>query len=567
MTPDYGEKEQALPFRPRERPALHPLTAATAHSWLPMMIRYFLAASFLFLLGFFYAHATLPGLAGTRCQPGSPTDPCSFFEAGPREDPRTDLPRTNSTSRRPQALCTQREYETGHWEPIPLVNITQQVLDFEDTLPNPYGVSWHYCAPMPDIRSAGGGRWNHGKWDEGERSDEETFLEGEKRSVGINAWEWVPEMGRECMVEWDAIDLVVRLLRSPGGLILVGDSITRQHYHSIMHLIASAGITYGSDLPTLPMADHKNVNQHTLNPASPSTALLLSLSGVPKSRILRPIVTYLEDHLFIGQADIREITYRFGAEEGYTWWYDFQRVEDWEKFVQDAARPRYGEVESVREDTVVLLNTGPHWSRNDINMLPKNKLPEEFARLRGCYAAMVDKVTARLNPIPQLSVVYRSTSPGHPGCRNRRTPYFDLRSALYHEANVRQRLLDDAENDKIRDGRKVWDWDLFPDHNDAWRSKIRSLSRRRGSRGASATKKATKGGANWLYMDIWDMSLQRPDAHNEPSDCLHWCMPVVLNEWTYLLHHVLSLQERKMELERVAAKPDSPDSSVPIHWD
>lgn len=134
----------------------------------------------------------------------------------------------------------------------------------------------------------------------------------------------------------------------------------RQHYHSIMHLIASAGITYGSDLPTLPMADHKNVNQHTLNPASPSTALLLSLSGVPKSRILRPIVTYLEDHLFIGQADIREITYRFGAEEGYTWWYDFQRVEDWEKFVQDAARPRYGEVESVREDTVVLLNTGPH---------------------------------------------------------------------------------------------------------------------------------------------------------------------------------------------------------------
>lgn len=42
---------------------------------------------------------------------------------------------------------------------------------------------------------------------------------------------------------------------------------------------------------------------------------------------------------------------------------------------------------------------------------------------------------------------------------------------------------------------------------------------------------------------------------------------MVLNEWTYLLHHVLSLQERKMELERVAAKPDSPDSSVPIHWD
>jgi hypothetical protein len=469
-----------------------------------------------------------------------------------------------SPSPKGQAYCTQKEYETGHWESIPPEVITEDLLEYEDTLPNPYHVSWHWCAPMPDIRSAGGGRWDHGHWDEGERTEQEEIILGEQRSVEISAWKWVPEIGREKVKGWNAFEFVVRMLKSPGGLILVGDSITRQHYHSIMRLLAYAGIVYDSDPAHLPLYDHKNVNQHTLSLQAPSTETLITLAGVPRSRLLRPIVTYLEDHLLIGQADIREITYKFGAEEGYHWWYDYQRVEDWEKFVQEASRPRYGEAESVTEDTVVLLNTGPHWSRNDINMLPRNKLPEEQARLRGCYTGMVDKVASRLDAISQLTVVYRATSPGHPGCRNRREPYYDIHSARLHESNVRQRLLDDAETEKSRDGRLVWDWDLFPDHNDAWRRKIRYLNRMR-QKQAFARQGTTKAGAIWIYLDIWDMSLQRPDAHNEPTDCLHWCMPVVLNQWTYLLHHALFLQDDTKP--RKQYKEANIQAMPPIQWD
>lgn len=34
------------------------------------------------------------------------------------------------------------------------------------------------------------------------------------------------------------------------------------------------------------------------------------------------------------------------------------------------------------------------------------------------------------------------------------------------------------------------------------------------------------------YLDIWPMSVQRPDAHLKPMiDCMHYCMPSVPNEW------------------------------------
>ena len=36
---------------------------------------------------------------------------------------------------------------------------------------------------------------------------------------------------------------------------------------------------------------------------------------------------------------------------------------------------------------------------------------------------------------------------------------------------------------------------------------------------------AEKLGARWVYVDLWDQALQRPDAHSDPDvDCLH-CKP------------------------------------------
>ena len=33
-------------------------------------------------------------------------------------------------------------------------------------------------------------------------------------------------------------------------------------------------------------------------------------------------------------------------------------------------------------------------------------------------------------------------------------------------------------------------------------------------------------------LDVWPMSMKRPDAHQgPPRDCLHWCMIGVMNHW------------------------------------
>ena len=70
----------------------------------------------------------------------------------------------------------------------------------------------------------------------------------------------------------------------------------------------------------------------------------------------------LEDHMLIGEEDIRAITERLGAPKVYTWYHDFQRVEDWETFVKNASTPRRGEEKTVTEDTVLVMNAGAHAS-------------------------------------------------------------------------------------------------------------------------------------------------------------------------------------------------------------
>lgn len=74
-----------------------------------------------------------------------------------------------------------------------------------------------------------------------------------------------------------------------------------------------------------------------------------------------------------------------------------------------------------------------------------------------------------------------------------------------------------------------WDWDLFEVHNGIWRRKIEGMGTQGGTYDISEGMEAEQGqltGAKWYYFDIWDMSLQRPDAHEQPGkDCLHCEFP------------------------------------------
>jgi len=60
---------------------------------------------------------------------------------------------------------------------------------------------------------------------------------------------------------------------------------------------------------------------------------------------------------------------------------------------------------------------------------------------------------------------------------------------------------------------------MFSVHNIVWKSEIEGMERRRNMTGDMGERETE---AKWRFLDFWEMSLQRPDAHSEPGrDCLH----------------------------------------------
>jgi hypothetical protein len=55
-----------------------------------------------------------------------------------------------------------------------------------------------------------------------EFTDEERAVLEEQRLVDLMNYVWVPTEGAGKMKKWDPEDFVVQMLRTPGGLILVG---------------------------------------------------------------------------------------------------------------------------------------------------------------------------------------------------------------------------------------------------------------------------------------------------------------------------------------------------------
>ncbi|PFH47457.1 hypothetical protein AMATHDRAFT_102370, partial [Amanita thiersii Skay4041] len=374
-------------------------------------------------------------------------------------------------------------------------------------------------------------------------TEKQRRLGEEKRLLDVMNWVWMPWRG--VVLSWDAEKFVVRLLRSPGGLFLIGDTVTKQHSDVLIHMLRQAGITLDLNPPHLPQPSsqspslRRNVFQYVLRPSSATTLRLVRLAGVPRTRALRPVVTLVKDYMLAGEADVREIVERLGAPSGFRYVGALPSAEGWEDLVMEAAKPREGEPRGAGEDTVVVLNTGHNWSRYQLSMLPSRKTgKEEQTRVREAFKQMVKLITGRLSSIPRLSVYYRSTSPGHPTCIQHAVPYPDYDVALEAEGKGMgavdlSEVLSPAEEERWR----RQDWDLFGTHNEVWNRTVGRLMRGR------REGWMRRVGARWAYWDVWEMAVQRPDAHLQPGvDCLQWCLPSLMEEWTRQLYHFLTVE-------------------------
>jgi hypothetical protein len=93
-------------------------------------------------------------------------------------------------------------------------------------------------------------------------------------------------------------------------------------------------------------------------------------------------------------------------------------------------------------------------------------------------------------------------------------PYLNPPDAHFREQHIVPRLKALVDTPDLKKQRARWDWDLFVPHNEIWRSSISRLMRER--------DQFRKLGAKWMYVDVWEQALQRPDAHSDPAvDCLH----------------------------------------------
>ncbi|KAL1746450.1 hypothetical protein HDZ31DRAFT_34160 [Schizophyllum fasciatum] len=251
------------------------------------------------------------------------------------------------------------------------------------------------------------------------------------------------------------------------------------------------------------------------------------------------------------------------------------------------ATPVEGEEEGVNADTIVMLNAGAHWSRHELPMIDHSKDLGDQRLVERAYSRMIDLNAARLSPIARTKIFYRTTSPGHPSCLTQNEPYTSLEAAHEGERHLVDRLVALADDPRVTPPemraemltqRVRWDWDLFVPHNELWRKRIGELQQQRAAqqRAADAQEELDKRegeqerqmhrqkqqhagkpkaegthwveaeevNAQWYYFDVWDMSLQRPDAHLKPGkDCLHFCLPSVFNEWIHLFNHDLHLIE------------------------
>ena len=104
------------------------------------------------------------------------------------------------------------------------------------------------------------------------------------------------------------------------------------------------------------------IRPHMLRPNHPKTLELQRRAGVPDSRMKRPVFQIIEEHMLAEPSAIRNITESHGAKKGFTWTLNMKRVPGWEGYLANITTPQPGEADSVTDDSLIVLNTGPHVS-------------------------------------------------------------------------------------------------------------------------------------------------------------------------------------------------------------
>ncbi|GFZ45412.1 hypothetical protein JCM24511_03138 [Saitozyma sp. JCM 24511] len=212
------------------------------------------------------------------------------------------------------------------------------------------------------------------------------------------------------MPKWNSTLLLVELLRMPLGMMIVGDSVSKQHFEGYFHLlgIRSGIVRVASQGNDVGFEDHLTMH---LNSDHPIAKEAIAIAGVaPESAG--------ETRHHTNQ------TFPKGPIAYYDW-------------LADLGEPLRKATEAAREygakvsKSVVVLSTGAHWTNHE--------LPLDDPAIHDMYAGMMDLTFRKLGALSMsdsISVMYRATAPGHYKCTTFTTP-IPAEEAAIREKRVR----------------------------------------------------------------------------------------------------------------------------------
>ncbi|KAF5347678.1 hypothetical protein D9758_014841 [Tetrapyrgos nigripes] len=411
-------------------------------------------------------------------------------------------------------FCPSDKCAQGHWVPrVPRFETYEQAENAINTAYNKNGEDRGFR--MPDVEL---------------EPEPVTITEEQRREriLEISNWVWKPQFGE--VIPFNVEEFVLKLLKSPGGMFLVGDSLTTHHFLTIFHRISQADFKLDAYAEDGPFKGHPYVVQYNLDVNHPRNQALINMAGIPASRASRPILTHVVAHVLTTPKEMNKI---FRTDWEYVHNHHFAQVEGWQDFLAEKTRPREGEV-SITEDNLVIVNTGAHWSRSTLHgYVGKQSDRAAFSRkIEHGHSVMIKTMIASMASLSQTTVFFRSTSPGHSSCMQHYRPFSSIEAA--------KDFTEKPENNK-ETTEQWWDWDMFASRNEMWRAEIKKYEEERNANNWNGK------GSKWVYLDFWQMDLQRADAHSGYWDCLHYIVPFEFKEWTDMIFHYLFVEERLKE--------------------
>lgn len=348
-------------------------------------------------------------------------------------------------------------------------------------------------------------------------------------------WEWVP--GGRCtqesgLREW-VVEEVVRELVEGGGWLLIGDSVTGNHFFSLScllypHVVINKATSNARDRP----------QDLYLNPSSPFLSNLQLPDGF--NMTTTPLVSFRRVDLLWSVDDLTSMHKGLHPEFyiANTTFELFGKEPVWTSSPDVYLDAFLGSLPTANYKTMVVSTAG-HWTTNlfagyhraqgsDKSTLPVDSSPESldidavsdelepmlgydgllvfFEEVMARWALAIQdrlKTSLESTSTPQQQVLVRAYLPGHDACHNERDPWVEIKAERSFSYN----------------------WGEIPKYNEIWETLLSQQS---------------TSYPNIHYLGIDRPGRLRPDGH-VATDCLHIMTgPGVLEGWSHHIWHYIT---------------------------